>query len=130
MNSQSFASRWPCTLQRFSRVSDFELAEDAKELLCDNGLPRFFQINSARFEFVNAWVSLAEATDNQHGVLDREMRHVNKSNFSSDSSGERCNLCLSNPANSCGFFLNTILEIFDAPEGPDSFPEKIDVSCG
>ena len=72
MDSQSFASRWPCTLQRFSRVSDFELAEDAKELLCDNGLPRFFQINSARFEFVNTWVSLAEATDSQH-VLDIEM---------------------------------------------------------
>ena len=79
MDSQSFASRWPCTLQQFPRASDFELAEDAKELLCDNGLPRFFQINSAH---------------------------------------------------SCGFFLNTISEIFDAPEGPDSFPEKIDVSCG
>ena len=62
------------TLQQFPRASDFELAEDAKELLCDNGLPRFFQINNARFEFVNTWVSLAE--------------------------------------------------------GPDSFPEKIDVSCG
>ena len=48
MDSQSFASCWPCTLQQFPRASDFELAEDAKELLCDNGLPRFFQINSAR----------------------------------------------------------------------------------
>ena len=60
MSSETFRNRWPCELTRFPARADLKLAESAADLLCNVGLPRFFQADSCRIEFRNDWESLSQ----------------------------------------------------------------------